>query len=175
MPAFRVSADSVRGLAPAQGQKMQQALRIFEQVMNDTAFQRALARKKFHYDRKRDVHRGMITAQVMAEVWAAKERFTTAPDGTANIFWYVRDKPKPGWGKNLTMGGGGSKSKTFYTNSWFVDKEDDLDGLIGHAAHEWTHKLRFQHKQKSHKRRDETFPYVFGYLVREHAKKYVPR
>ena len=152
---------------------MQQALQVFEQVMNDSLFQHKLSRKKFHYDRKDNDHRGYTTAQVMAEVWAGKEWFTGAQDGTANIFWYVREQKKPERSKYATISGGNPTSNSFYTNSWYVDKNDNLHELAGHLAHEWGHKLRFLHKYNPHKRREKTFPYVFGNLVRKHAARYV--
>ncbi|MBX0290135.1 hypothetical protein K3G63_06775 [Hymenobacter sp. HSC-4F20] len=158
--------------------RMELIVKAFESVMNDKDFQKELLQQKFVYDVDDDPNKKLTTAEVAEKIYAAVESYTKEGyepkvDNTANIYWDIKRRPHRPDGDHATLGYGFSGGYTIYTYSWYF-RGKDIDERVGHLAHEWSHKLGFRHRSDFHKTRDETVPYAFGYLVRKHAKKYLP-
>jgi hypothetical protein len=175
LPKFQVAATDLTAKTATQEEKMRRALAVFEQVMNDECFQKELVTLKFHSDSSDDPYRNLSTRQAVEKIYEAKEHYTLSADNRADIYWAVEKRNRLArLFKGCSVGYGYPKDKEFYTYSCFLDDEGtDLSDIAGHIAHEWSHKLGFVHQLDDHDKRDDTVPYAFGYLVRDHAKKYV--
>lgn len=170
---FHVQAAKIDGLKPAQEEKMKLALLVFEKVMNDKDFQKELADLKFYSDTDDDPNKTLNASQMVEKIYAAKEFYNSQADYKADVYWLIKKKRKPLFSKYPAIGYGNETEKEIYTYSWYLEKAV-LAEIVGHIAHEWTHKLGFVHQFEPHKRRDETLPYAFGYLVEKHSTKYIP-
>lgn len=173
-PLFRVTGEKIDGQNSIQEEKMKKALQIFEKVMNDTSFQEELKTLVFYFDVEDDPNRNLSTLEIIKKIYDAKEHYTPEADNNAQIYWKIE---KRGFWSGLfrgcsVIGYGEAGEKEITTYTCFY-KKADLNELTGHIAHEWSHKLGFDHKKNNHSRRNETVPYAFGYLIRKHATKYV--
>ena len=172
LPVFKVKGERTIGLNTAQRVKMQQALALFEKVMNDTAFQTAVRTYHFQYDKPDDPNRNLSPEQVAQKLYGGTEWYFPAIDNTANVYWELKKKP---WLKpKITIGYGMPQDTVIFTYTWYFDEDDNLPELAGHIAHEWSHKVGFDHTLEDHPGREETVPYAFGNLVAQFAAKYVP-
>lgn len=173
LPRFRVHADSLRGINEYDLKKMNAAMSLFEEVMNDTSFQNALLAKTFYFDVAGDQNKLLTTKEIVEKIFAAKEFYRDGADAVANLFWIIEKKNKPIFTRNPAIGYGDAGEVEIYTYTWFFIQEDrdNLAAIAGHIAHEWSHKLGFQHLFNPHKKRKYTVPYAFGYLVEEYALK----
>lgn len=178
LPKFQVNAKQISGKTAAQEEKMKRALTAFEQIMNDENFQKELLARTFHSDRDDDPNRTLTTPQVVEKIYAAKEHYTVDADNKADIYWIIKKRgalAKLFKGCSV-LGFGDEEDKEVYTYSCFLDGEDTEFGeIVGHIAHEWTHKLDFVHQFDNHSRRNETVSYAFGNLVTKYAEKYIQK
>lgn len=149
---------------------MKAAMRVFENVMNDTAFQEEISKYIYHYDIDTDSHWMWTPQQVFKKIYEGKEFYKTEIDSTADLYWIIVKKRKPRT-RNPARGYGYKNKKEIYTYTWFLDSEK-IPEIAGHIAHEWSHKLGFIHKFHHHEMRDYTVPYAFGSTVAKYAKKY---
>ncbi len=163
---FKVDASHIEAITPGRTQKIQAALQLFERVMNDSLFQADLRRVKFYFDVPNDPLRKLSDQQVVDRLYAAEEFYQKGKDSTASPHWIIKQRSKSGYG----IGYADQDEVEFYTFSWVID-EGDLAGIAGIAAHEWSHKLGFQHGFGEDPRERESVTYAFGDLVKKHAKR----
>jgi len=175
VPEFRVNGIEIKGLNDSQTRKMNRAARIFETVLNDADFKKELETKTFKSDRGDDLVPNPTGRQVSEKIYAAGERYKPEPNNAADIYWYA--KKKSFWkrirGKCNTIGYGYPGEKKIYTFTCLIDEEDSMAELVGHIAHEWSHKVGFVHQAKYHPEIYSTVPYVFGHLVAKNAEKWI--
>lgn len=174
-PVFKVNAIEIKGKTDTQTRKMKRAARIFEMVLNDAEFQKEFETETFKSDRDDDLVRNPTAAQVIQKIYAAGEHYRPTPNHTADIYWFAE---KPSFWNRLTSrcdvnGYGYAGENEIYTYTCLLDEKDSMAELVGHIAHEWSHKLGFVHQPKDHSERHLTVPYVFGYLVSKHAVKWI--
>ncbi|WP_439697455.1 hypothetical protein ACFGVS_03370 [Mucilaginibacter sp. AW1-7] len=174
LPEFKTRGNKIQGLTTAREAKMREALATFEKIMNDTLFQKELLRKTFAYDVPTDPYRTLTTRQVVEKLYKAAEWYQPAEDQTANVYWVIKKRakivtvltPHPAIGYGLPT------DTTIYTYTWYFDDAANKADIVGHLAHEWSHKLKFAHLKNSHPGRENTVPYAFGNLIKAFAKKY---
>lgn len=174
-PNFKVNAVELRGITNAQTAKMRRAARIFENVMNDPEFQSELQTKTFKSDDGDDLITDPTATPVIEKIYAAAELYKPEPNNTADIYWIA--KKTSFWRKMTdkceTIGFGYQGQKNIYTYTCLLDEEDSMAKLVGHIAHEWSHKLGFTHRDDDDSGIDLTVPYVFGDLVAKHAVRWL--
>ena len=171
IPAFKVQADEINGLTPEREQKMKLAMSIFEKVMNDKDFQNELSSFPYQYDVDTDTNRTLTPQQVAVKLMNGQEFYKKDNDQTANLHWFIKKKNKPLFSRHPAIGYGNEDGIPIYTYTWFFDNSDIAD-IVGHIAHEWSHKVGFEHQYEPHPRRDNTVPYAFGNLFVKYAAKY---
>lgn len=182
---FKVNRIKVIGKNKAQTEKMKKALTIFEKVMNDDNFKQELKTKKFESDCddkeflcKDDRFKDLTTKQILEKIWAGSEtNYQPEENNTADIYWFAENRGVLGWFGNSgckIYGYGYPNSKNIHTYTCYLDdKNTDFTEIVGHIAHEWTHKLGFAHHPDDNPKRKSTVPYTFGNLVAEHATKWI--
>ncbi|MDH3530444.1 MAG: hypothetical protein OEQ28_12845 [Acidobacteriota bacterium] len=173
-PEFRVNVIEIKGRSYSQTEKMKRAVTIFENVLNDAAFQKELTTKTFKSDRDDDLVPDPTASRVIEKIYAGRELYNPEPNNAADIYWYAE---KTGLWKRMTdrcntIGYGYPGEKEIYTYTCLLKEKDSLAKLAGHIAHEWSHKLGFVHRAEDHAERHLTVPYVFGDLVFKHAARW---
>ena len=172
-PIFKVNTIKIKGRSASQTAKMKRAADIFEDILNDAEFQKEFQTKSFKSDRQGDLVQNPTAGPVIEKVYAAGESYKREPNNTADIYWYAK---KPSFWKRLrnncdTFGYGYPGEQEIYTYTCFLKERGSMARLVGHIAHEWSHKLGFIHRPKYHSEIHLTVPYVFGDLVAKHAAK----
>lgn len=182
-PPFKVKAIEVKGLTIIQTEKMKRATVIFEKVMNDMEFQEELKIKTFKSDRPDDLIQNPTSEQVIEKIYGASEPYyQPETNHTADIYWY--EVKQSWWQRNVsnrnckTIGysylqRNGYEQKIFSYDCFLGNKKTEFSKIVGHIAHEWSHKLGFQHQTDPHPERPLTVPYTFGDLVAKYAEKYI--
>jgi hypothetical protein len=173
-PMFLVQADEIDGLTPEREIIMKKVMKIFEKVMNDIAFQNDIASFSYEYDVDGDPNANMTPLQVATKLMDGAEVYKTDIDHTANLHWFIEFHRKPlrFLHPDPPIGYGDPGKISIYTYSWFFD-EGDIAGITGHIAHEWSHKVGFDHDPNNHPGRENTVPYAFGYMVEQYAANFV--
>ena len=174
-PVFRVNAIEIKGRNVSQTEKMKRAASIFENVLNDAEFQKELETESFKSDRDDDLIPNPTAGRVIEKIYEAGERYKPEPNNAADIYWFAK---KTGFWERVTdrcntIGFGYPGVKEIYTYTCLLDEKDSMAKLVGHIAHEWSHKLGFVHQAKDHSDIYRTVPYVFGDLVAKHAVKWI--
>lgn len=152
LPAFKVNGIEVVGKTKARTEKMKKALVIFEKVMKDVDFQKELRAKIFKSDTDDDEFKNFTTEQIIQKIYAGGEEYKVDTDNTADIYWYA---DKKGWwqrqldSKCSKIGYGYPSEKEIYTYTCLLDDDDLMGKLVGHIAHEWSHKIGFVHKRNT--------------------------
>jgi len=169
LPQFNVRAVRLRATDSRDENRMRQALQIFEKVMNDTAFQRKLLDTTFVFDLPDDPMRTLSPKQICDTLFSGKEWYDTDTDHTADIFWEcTKRRIRPPF--TSTIGYGNPNDSTINTYIFFV-RNRKMQDIVGNLAHEWSHKIGFDHRPDNHPERERTVPYLFGNLVEKFAKK----
>lgn len=170
LPTFSVRESQLTTIDTDDREKMLKAMRIFEKVMNDPDFQKELLVQKFLFDLPADPMRHLTTKQIVDTLYSGKEWYDPVVDHTADIYWICnKRKHKPHFSK--AIGYGLPTDSTIHTYIFFV-RNASLSDIANNLAHEWSHKLGFDHKFNDHSERDQTVPYLFGDLVEKYAKRY---
>lgn len=167
---FIVKGDRLSGLTPERTARMKQALLIWQQVMRDTTFQRELRSTNFAFDVAGDQNRFLSSAEITDKIYQGREFYKDSIDFTANLHWIIEVKNKPFLSRHPAIGYGEAGDVEIFTYSWYFDRASLAD-IAGHIAHEWSHKIGFQHLYVRHKNRDKTVPYTFGNLVKKYAEQ----
>lgn len=170
---FKVQGDEINGLKPDREQTMKLAMSIFEKVMNDKDFQNELSTFSYQYDVDSDPNRTLTPRQVATKLMNGQEFYKKDNDYTANLHWFIKKKNRPLFSRYPAIGYGNEGGISIYTYTWFFDNSNsDISAIVGHIAHEWSHKVGFEHQFNPHPKRNSTVPYAFGNLVTKYAKKY---
>jgi uncharacterized protein YjaZ len=168
---FTVKADTLRGLTTERTVRMKQAMELWQQVMRDTAFQQELRSLRYSFDVSGDQNRFLSSEEIAAKIYQASEFYKDSADQCAQLHWLLDEAKKPLLTRRPAIGYGEDGDVEIHTYTWFFDSAD-LPELAGHIAHEWSHKIGFQHLYVRHKNRDKTVPYAFGNLVKKYAARW---
>jgi hypothetical protein len=162
---MRVSLGKVTGYSTTERQKLDQATKLMADVLNSKEFRDAVLSAEF------DGKPGFASddrspAEVYATIRAAKENYTDAADGEVDLNLNLENFS---WFQRNVVGYTTESSDTLTTNRKFFSGYDATE-VAGHLAHEWLHKLGFEHDFKATARRPDSVPYELGELVERLAK-----
>jgi hypothetical protein len=171
LPVFYVKAERLTTPDDGDKQKMLESLAIFQQVMNDKDFQRSLLDTTFLFDLPYDSMRTLTTKQIVDTLFSGKEWFRPYVDHTANINWECNQrKHKPPL--TTTIGYGNESDSIFHTYIFYI-RNNEISDIVNNLAHEWSHKIGFDHQKRNHPGRENTVPYLFGNLVERFVERYL--
>ena len=162
---MRVSLGRVTGYTGAERQKLDQATKLMADVLNSREFRDAVLSAEFS-GRPGFASDTRSPQEVYAAIRAAKESYTDAADGEADLNLELRDFS---WFQRHTVGYTTESSDTLTTNRRFFSGYE-ANEVAGHLAHEWLHKLGFEHDFKATARRPDSVPYELGEVVERLAK-----
>ncbi len=162
---MRVSLGKVTGYSTTERQKLDQATKLMADVLNSKEFRDAVLSAEF------DGKPGFASddrspTEVYATIRAAKENYTDAADGEVDLNLNLENFS---WFQRNVVGYTTESSDTLTTNRKFFSGYDATE-VAGHLAHEWLHKLGFEHDFKATARRPDSVPYELGELVEKLAK-----
>lgn len=167
---FKVCLASSSGFNPEQRITLQNALVKFEIVMNSDELRALILNFSCQLGKRFEDNLGLTNQQVFEKLYAGEEVYKTGVDYTADLHLVLAQKRKPFLRKNPAIGFGRPGQKEICTYSWWFNGIEDYE-YTGHIAHEWSHKVGFNHSFRATSTRDFSVPYAFGNIVEELAKK----
>src|SRR5687767_484852 len=164
---FTVNIVSIKGYTPSQEDFVEEALMKFEKVMNSEELKRRIVNFTCSLGRRFENNEGFSNEAIYDILYASAETYKNEIDNTADLYLELIKKKKP-WPTVIKtdppIGFGKPGGKEIYTYSWWFDKATDWE-FAGHIAHEWSHKLGFDHAPKPTPTRNYSVPYAFQHIV----------
>ena len=162
---MKVSLGKVTGYTTSERAKLDQATKLIGTVLNSREFRDAVlsntyAGKPGFADETRSPR------EIYDAIRAAKENFTSEADGEVDLNVNLKTFS---WFQRKTVGYTTPDSDTITTNRRFFSGYDAPE-VAGHLAHEWLHKLGFEHDFKATADRPYSVPYKLGDLVERLAR-----
>lgn len=158
-----VKAESIEGFSGQSLEKMHASLELVEKIVNTEEFKnRVLNFKNNSGNRAFASNKGLTNEQIYAQFMEGRETLQQNTPGEMNFFlklYYKRFSKVIGW----TNG----SINTININWKFFSGFKPSD-VAGNLAHEWTHKIGFDHKSASE---HDSAPYAIGYIVREMGER----
>lgn len=162
---MRVSLGRVTGYTAPERQKLDSATKLMADVLNSKEFRDAVLSAEFA-GKPGFASDTRSPQEVYATIRAAKENYTDAADGEVDLNLNLENFS---WFQRHTVGYTTESSDTLTTNRSFFSGFDASE-VAGHLAHEWLHKLGFEHDFKATARRPDSVPYELGELVERLAQ-----
>jgi hypothetical protein len=162
---MRVSLGKVTGYSAAERTKLDGAMKLLGDVLNSREFRDAVLASKF--DGKPGFASDTRSPQeVYATIRAAKENYTSQADGEVDLNVNLESFS---WFQRKVVGYTTPSSDTITTNRRFFSGFDQSE-IAGHLAHEWLHKIGFDHDFNATARRPFSVPYELGELIEKLAQ-----
>ncbi|MDP3569143.1 MAG: hypothetical protein Q8S42_00865 [Archangium sp.] len=162
---MRVSLGKVTGYSAAERQKLDKATQLMGNVLNSQEFRDAVLSADFA-GKPGFASETRSPQDVYAAIRAAKENYTDAADGEVDLNVKLENMS---WFQRNVVGYTTESSDTLTTNRRFFSGFEPSE-MAGHLAHEWLHKLGFEHDFKATARRPDSVPYELGDLVERLAR-----
>lgn len=169
-----VDLDALNGFSDSDKAKIQQAADAMSAALGSEEFRQAVldftygGKPRFSNNSIADaagatVQQDMSNQQVYDTLMASRETYLDNTDETAhlNLTLYYQ--------KSSVVGFGYPGQPQIFLNSKFFELYD-IAQVAGNIAHEWTHKLGFDHDYKSTARRPYSVPYGVGCVVEHLAE-----
>lgn len=143
--------------------KITHALAILEKVVNSDEFKdRIINFKNSKGERQFASNKGLSNEEIYAIFMEGRETLQPNTPGEMNFYLNLYNK----WWSRVI---GYTDGTTNVINiNWKFFKSNSVSDVAANLAHEWTHKIGFDHK--SAKERDSA-PYAIGYMVGDIAEK----
>jgi len=154
-----VKAMDIVGFDSESMEKMENAFAVLEKVVNSVEFKnKVLNFENTQGKNKFASNKGLTNEQIYKIFMDGRETLQQNTPGEMNFFlklYYKRYSKVIGW----TNG-----SINTININWKFFKGFRLSDVAGNLAHEWTHKIGFDHASASE---HDSAPYAIGYIVRE--------
>ena len=162
---MRVALGKVTGYSANERPKLEKATTLMGDVLNSKEFRDAVLSADFA-GKPGFASETRSPQEVYAVIRAAKENYTDAADGEVDLNVNLENMS---WFQRNVVGYTTESSDTLTTNRRFFSGFEPHE-MAGHLAHEWLHKLGFEHDFKSTARRPDSVPYELGDLVERLAR-----
>jgi hypothetical protein len=160
-----VKAMKVEGFDAESMQKMEEAFMALEKVVNTEEFKERIVNfKNSKGQRAFASNKGLSNEQIYAQFMDGRETLQPNTPGEMNFYlklYYKRYSKVIGW----TNG----NINTIHIN-WKYFKTNKVNSVAANLAHEWVHKLGFDHTSAAE---HDSAPYAIGYIVGEMAQRYL--
>lgn len=158
-----VRAMEVKGFDQESLKKLQKAFEVLEKVVNSEEFKdRVINFKNTRGERKFASNNGLTNEEIYAQFMEGRE--TLQPNTPDEMNFYLRLYYKR-WTR--VVGYTSPTTNVINVNWKFFSGFTPAD-VAGNLAHEWTHKIGFDHKSATE---HDSAPYAIGYIVEEMAAK----
>lgn len=160
-----VKAMKIEGFDAESMQKMEDAFVALEKVVNSEEFKvRVINFKNTKGQRAFASNKGLSNEAIYALFMDGRETLQPNTPGEMNFYlklYYKRFSKVIGW----TNG----NINTININ-WKYFKTNKVNSVAANLAHEWTHKIGFDHTSAAE---HDSAPYAIGYIVGEMAQRYL--
>ena len=137
---------------------------MFEQAINSKFFKEKILNHTYKNKPRFIYNNGLSNQEIFDKIISGAESLNPDVDYEADLYLNLDKSPRRG----RTIGYTNENTNHIYTyETWFDDKP--IYEYSGHIAHEWCHKLGFEHQKNPSKKRQYTVPYAVGNLIREIA------
>ena len=162
---MKASLGRVTGYATAERQKLDQAMTLMVNVLNSKEFRDGVMSATFN-GRPGFASDTRTPAEIYKTIREGQENDTDAADGEVDLNLNLENFS---WFQRHTVGYTTASSDTITTNRRFFSGYDAPE-VAGHLAHEWLHKLGFEHDFKPTADRPYSVPYKLGDLIERLAR-----
>jgi len=165
---LKVNLLSLTDFTPAEKTKMYQAAEVLERVVNSEEFRQAVL--NFTYDGKKQFvdNKGMTNEQIYETIRRGNEVLIGKDDETMDYDLTLYTPPF--WKKRTVVGYTYGNTLRIWVNRYYFT-DYTLAEVAANLAHEWCHKIGFDHDFQRTARRPYSVPYAVGNLVGELAAK----
>ncbi|MBN22981.1 MAG: hypothetical protein CL678_16975 [Bdellovibrionaceae bacterium] len=163
-----VSFLHLNNFYPEDRDKIYAAAEVFETVINSEEFKEAIL--NFTYNGKKEFvdNNGMTNQEVYDTIMRGAEGYLNEPNHQADLdlqLYWAR-----WWKKWRVVGYTYPNTSRIYMNKYYFNVFTPSD-VAGNMAHEWMHKIGFDHDFNRTARRPYSVPYAVGDLISEIAQK----
>ena len=159
---LRINIIEYNNFDSEQAKKLFKAMGLFEKAINSNFFKQSIINHKFKNKRRFLYNKGMTNEQIYNSIMLGAETLNPIQDFEADLYLNLDKSARRGRIIGYTNK---NTNQIFTYESWFNDKP--VYEYSGHIAHEWCHKLGFEHHKNPNYQRQYTVPYAVGYLIRE--------
>jgi hypothetical protein len=155
----------VKGFSGESLDKMNKAFEVLETVVNTEEFKnRVINFKNDKGERAFASNKGKSNEEIYAQFMDGRETLQPNTPGEMNFFLKLYNKS---WSKVIGYTDG---STNVININWKFFKNFQPSDVAGNLAHEWTHKIGFDHTSAAE---HDSAPYAIGYIVREMSAKLI--
>jgi hypothetical protein len=160
---LRVKGEEIKGFSDEALKKLNEAMRLLELAVNSQEFKdRVLNFKNTLGEPQFASNKGLTNQQIFEIFMEGRETLQHNTPGEMNFFLKLYHRP---WSRVIGYTSG--NTNVIHINWRFFRKYRPYD-VAANLAHEWTHKMGFDHKSaKEH----DSAPYAIGYIVGDIAQR----
>lgn len=162
---LRVSLGRVTGYSSTEQVKLRDAADVLGRVLNSREFRDAVLGATYA-GRPGFADETRSPQEVYAAIRAAHESYEASADGEVDLNLHLKSFS---WFQRNVVGYTTPSSDTITSNRRFFSGYSKEE-VAGHLAHEWLHKLGFEHDHSSTADRPHSVPYAVGDLVERLAQ-----
>lgn len=160
---LRVRGMEIVGFSGEALTKLNRAFQVLEAVMNSEEFKnRVINFKNKRGERAFLSNKGMTNEEVYEHLMEGREDLQPETAGEMNFYLRLYNSP---WSRVIGYTSG--DTNVISINQKYFRNFTPAD-VAGNLAHEWTHKMGFDHRSASE---HDSVPYAVGYIVDEMAAK----
>lgn len=139
--------------------KLEMAFRVLEDVVNSEEFkEKVLNFKNRKGERAFASNKGLTNEDIYSKFMDGRENLQQDTPNEMNFFLKLYNRP---WSRVI---GYTSGSTNLININWKYFKGNPIHSVAANLAHEWVHKIGFDHKSASE---SDSVPYGIGYIVGE--------
>lgn len=168
---LKVVLGALKNFSPAEEAKLRAALKLLETTMNSPEFKARVLEFKYLGKFQFAQNEGLTNAQVYDKLMAGAEQLSPSIDSEMDLSLELYTPP---WWKRLrnnVVGYTNPGTAVIFMNRSFFSRFE-LWEIAANIAHEWTHKLGFDHDFNATARRPYSVPYAVGSIVNAIAAFY---
>lgn len=158
-----VSFISLTGFSAEEKNKVYQAAAVLEQVLNSVAFKNRVLNFRWNGEKQFADNNELSNEEILIKLKEANELLLNEIDHIANFELTIYNPNF--FGRNV-VGYTYPDSLQIFMNRNFFSSFTAAE-VAGNMAHEWTHKLGFDHDFNSTAKRPYSVPYAIGDIVNE--------
>jgi len=166
---FKVTVLASTGFDYNQQKKLDSSIRKFESVMNSGDLKSRILHYKCSLGMRFENNLGLTNQQVFEKIYAGEENYMPGSNRTADLYLVLVKKWKMPFASSQSIGFTLPNQKEIHTYTWWFNRAEDHQ-YAGYIAHEWAHKIGFDHSFDPTPTRNYSVPYAFGGIVEELAK-----
>ncbi|MEO5891962.1 MAG: hypothetical protein ABIQ31_17070 [Ferruginibacter sp.] len=163
---FSVKIQSLAGFNSTQEQFVKRAMHKFEAVMNTSLLKERILMFDTITGHGFEDNSGLTNREIYEKLMAGSETYNPEKKFQADLFLILEENHSPFFSLNPAIGFGLPGSKEITTYTWWFDKASEAR-YAGHIAHEWSHKVGFDHSFEPTSVRQFSVPYAFGNIIEE--------